>query len=99
MPYRVRPAVIGCAIRPAIAGRDRSLEEVIYDISQAALADAGLTIEDIDGIVVGCNDQFHGRNFRDDGPARFHCLPMRFALALGPAEQSHARWMLGSTTW
>src|ERR1700722_10202113 len=61
MPYKVRPAVIGCAIRPAITGRDRSLEEIIYDISQAALADAGLSIEDIDGIVVGCNDQFDGR--------------------------------------
>src|SRR5580700_9759930 len=61
MAFRVRPAVVGCAIRPAITGRDRSLEEIIYDISQAALADAGLTIEDIDGIVVGCNDQFDGR--------------------------------------
>jgi acetyl-CoA C-acetyltransferase len=61
MAYRVRPAVVGCAIRPAITSRDRSLEEIIYDISQAALADAGLTIEDIDGIVVACNDQFDGR--------------------------------------
>jgi acetyl-CoA C-acetyltransferase len=61
VPYRVRPAVVGCAIRPAITGRDRSLEEIIYDIAQAALADAGLTIEDIDGIVVGANDQFDGR--------------------------------------
>lgn len=61
MAYKVRPAVIGCAIRPAIVGRDRSLEEIIYDISQAALADAGLTIDDIDGIVVGANDQFDGR--------------------------------------
>jgi len=61
MTYRIRPAVVGCAIRPAITGRERSLEEIIYDISQAALADAGLTIEDIDGIVVGCNDQFDGR--------------------------------------
>jgi acetyl-CoA C-acetyltransferase len=61
MAYRVRPAVIGCAIRPAITGRDRSLEEIIYDIAQAALTDAGLTIADIDGIVVGCNDQFDGR--------------------------------------
>jgi acetyl-CoA C-acetyltransferase len=61
MPYRVRPAVVGCAIRPAITARNRSLEEIIFDISQAALADAGLTIEDIDGIVVGCNDQFDGR--------------------------------------
>ena len=23
MPYKVRPAVIGCAIRPAIVGRER----------------------------------------------------------------------------
>ena len=61
MRYKIQPAIIGCAIRPAITGRDRSLEEIIYDISQAALADAGLTIADIDGIVVGCNDQFDGR--------------------------------------
>src|ERR1700731_4467876 len=61
MVFRIRPAVVGCAIRPAITGRDRSLEEIIYDISQGALADAGLTIDDIDGIVVGCNDQFDGR--------------------------------------
>jgi acetyl-CoA C-acetyltransferase len=61
MGLRFQPAVIGCAIRPAIAGRDRSLEEMIYDTAQLALADAGITIEDIDGIVVGCNDQFDGR--------------------------------------
>ncbi len=61
MPYKVQPGVIGCAIRPAIPGRDRSLEEVLYDTTQQALADAGLTIEDIDGIVVGCNDQLDGR--------------------------------------
>ena len=61
MPYKVQPGVIGCAIRPAIAGQDRSLEEVIYDTTQQALADAGLTIEDIDGIVVGCHDQLDGR--------------------------------------
>lgn len=61
MPFRVRPAVIGCAIEPCIQERLRSLEEIIHDIAQAALADAGLTIEDIDGIVVGGNDQFDGR--------------------------------------
>jgi acetyl-CoA C-acetyltransferase len=61
MPFRVQPGVIGCAIRPAIPGRDRSLEEVIYDTTQQALNDAGLTIEDIDGIVVACNDQLDGR--------------------------------------
>ena len=61
MAYKVQPGVIGCAIRPAIAARDRSLEEIIYDTTQQALDDAGLTIEDIDGIIVGSNDQLDGR--------------------------------------
>ncbi len=61
MRLRVQPGVVGCAIRPVIAGRDRSLEEIIYDTAQMALADAGLTIEDIDGIAVASNDQFDGR--------------------------------------
>lgn len=62
MTYRIRPGVIGCAIRPA---RDdamrRSLEEALYDTVQEALADAGIDIEDIDGIVVASNDQYDGR--------------------------------------
>lgn len=61
MGMRVQPGVIGCTIRPAIASRDRSLEEMIYDTAQLALADAGITIDDIDGIVVAANDQFDGR--------------------------------------
>jgi acetyl-CoA C-acetyltransferase len=61
MGMRIQPGVIGCAIQPVIASRDRSLEEIIYDTAQAALADAGLTIDDIDGIVVASNDQFDGR--------------------------------------
>ena len=62
MGLKVQPGVIGCAIRPVIAGRDRSLEEIIYDTAQMALADAGLTIADIDGISVASNDQFDGRS-------------------------------------
>ncbi|HEY1934553.1 MAG TPA: hypothetical protein VGG99_21310 [Acetobacteraceae bacterium] len=62
MPMRSQPGVIGCAIRPAIAARDRSLEEMIYDTAQLALADAGIGIDDIDGIVVAANDQFDGRS-------------------------------------
>src|SRR3954470_7378599 len=62
MGLRNQPGVIGCAIRPVIASRDRSLEEVIYDTAQLALQDAGLTIEDIDGIIVAANDQFDGRS-------------------------------------
>ena len=61
MAYKVQPGVIGCAIRPMIAGNNRSLEEVMYDTAQMALSDAGLSIDDIDGIVVASNDQFDGR--------------------------------------
>ena len=61
MPYNVQPAVIGCAILPSVPGDRESLEELIYRASQSALADAGLTIDDIDGIVVGANDQMDGR--------------------------------------
>src|ERR1700761_9629073 len=61
MGMRIQPGVIGCAIRPVITSRDRSLEEIMYDTGQAALADAGLAIEDIDGIVVASNDQIDGR--------------------------------------
>jgi acetyl-CoA C-acetyltransferase len=62
MGLRTQPGVIGCAIRPAIASRDRSLEEIIYDTAQLALADAGIGTDDIDGIVVAGNDQFDGRS-------------------------------------
>jgi acetyl-CoA C-acetyltransferase len=62
MEMRVQPGVIGCTIRPVIAARDRSLEEMIYDTAQLALADGGLTIDEIEGIVVAANDQFDGRS-------------------------------------
>lgn len=61
MRLKVQPGVIGVSIRPSITGAARSLEEIMYDTAQAALADAGLAIEDIDGIVCGSNDQFDGR--------------------------------------
>ena len=62
MGMRVQPGVIGCSIRPAVASRDRSLEEMIYDTAQSALVDAGITIDDVDGIVVASCDQFDGRS-------------------------------------
>jgi acetyl-CoA C-acetyltransferase len=62
MGLRRQPGVIGCTIRPAIVARNRSLEETIYDTAQLALADAGIAIDDIDGIVVASNDQFDGRS-------------------------------------
>jgi len=61
MAYRVQTGVIGAAIMPHITGDERALEEILYDVTQEALRDAGLTIEDIDGIVVGANDQYDGR--------------------------------------
>lgn len=61
MTYKVQPGVIGCAIQPVVRGQNRSLEELMYDTVQLALKDAGLVIEDIDGIVVASNDQFDGR--------------------------------------
>ena len=45
MPYKVQPGVIGCSIRPAIAGQHRSLEEILYDTTQLALLYDGLSIE------------------------------------------------------
>jgi acetyl-CoA C-acetyltransferase len=62
MGMHVQPGVIGCAIRPLIASRDRSLEEIIYDTVQLALADAAITIGEVEGIVVAANDQFDGRS-------------------------------------
>jgi acetyl-CoA C-acetyltransferase len=61
MPYNTTAGVIGSASHAPITGGRRSLEEIIYDVGRAALADAGITIEDIDGIVVAANDQIDGR--------------------------------------
>jgi acetyl-CoA C-acetyltransferase len=61
MPYNTQVGVIGSASHAPITGGRRSLEEIIYDVTQAALSDAGLTIEDVDGIVVAANDQLDGR--------------------------------------
>jgi acetyl-CoA C-acetyltransferase len=61
MPYNTQAGVIGSVCHAPITGAGRSLEEILYDVTQAALADAGITIDDIDGIVVASNDQFDGR--------------------------------------
>ena len=61
MALNRKTAVIGTAIAAPSPDDPRSLEELLYDVTQAALGDAGLTIDDIDGIVVGSNDQFDGR--------------------------------------
>lgn len=56
-----RIGVIGVSIHPNIADQRRSLEEILFDVTQEALADATLEIEAIDGIVVAANDQYDGR--------------------------------------
>ncbi len=61
MPYVVQTGVIGAAIMPCVPGDKQSLEELLYEVTQRALRDAGLAIEDIDGIVVAANDQYDGR--------------------------------------
>ncbi len=61
MTLNRRTAVIGSAIFAPISDESRSLEELLYDAAQAALKDAGLKIEEIDGLVVASNDQFDGR--------------------------------------
>lgn len=61
MPYVVKTGVVGAAIMPRVAGDRQSLEELLYEVTQRALRDAGLSIEDMDGIVVAANDQYDGR--------------------------------------
>lgn len=61
MALNRRTAVIGSAIMAPVLDDRRSLEELLYDLAQAALKDAGLVIDDIDGLVVASNDQFDGR--------------------------------------
>ncbi len=54
-------AVIGSAIMVPVTSDRLSLEEILYEVAQAALKSAGMTIEQIDGIMVGSNDQVDGR--------------------------------------
>lgn len=56
-----RVGVIGVSIHPSITDAKRSLEEILFDVTHEALADARLEIEAIDGIVVAANDQYDGR--------------------------------------
>jgi acetyl-CoA C-acetyltransferase len=61
MAYRVKTGVIGVAVMPRVSGERQSLEELQYEATQQALRDAGITIDEIDGIVVAANDQYDGR--------------------------------------
>jgi acetyl-CoA C-acetyltransferase len=58
---KIRTGVIGSIAMPRFDGDLLSLEEMQFGLAQSVLADAGLTIDDIDGIVVAANDQYDGR--------------------------------------
>ncbi|WP_378941648.1 hypothetical protein [Mesorhizobium sp. ANAO-SY3R2] len=61
MALNNKVAVLGSAIHRSAENLGQSLEELLYAVVQEALLSAGLTIEDIDGIVVASNDQYDGR--------------------------------------
>ncbi len=62
MSGRPRIGVVGVANRPCIADDGRhSLEELLHHAMHAALKDAGLGTQDLEGIVVGGQDQYDGR--------------------------------------
>src|SRR5918997_2027157 len=55
-------AVVGAHHTPlAYRVDDRSLEELVFAAASGALADAGLTRDDIDGVVLATADQMSGR--------------------------------------
>ena len=54
-------AILGVAIDDGPWSNTRSLEEILFDLTQSALGDAGLDISDIEGLVVASNDQYDGR--------------------------------------
>lgn len=54
-------AIVGGAEETAEWVEDRSLEEMIFSVTRDAIADAGLTIDQVDGVVISGNDQLDGR--------------------------------------
>ena len=61
MAKRPQVGVIGSAVFAPRSPGNTTLEESLHAVTHAALRDAGIGIEDIDGIVVASNDQFDGR--------------------------------------
>jgi acetyl-CoA C-acetyltransferase len=62
MTDRPRVGVVGVVLRPCIADDGRyALEELLHAAMHGALADAGLGVADLGGIVVAANDQYDGR--------------------------------------
>ncbi len=54
-------AVIGCAIRGIAVDRGCSLEEVIFEVAQEAVLDAGIAFSSVDSVVLNATDQVDGR--------------------------------------
>jgi acetyl-CoA C-acetyltransferase len=61
MQFARAVAVVGSAIHAPRDAKQRSLEEAMYAVAKGALVDAGVSSDDLDGIVVGANDQLDGR--------------------------------------
>jgi acetyl-CoA C-acetyltransferase len=57
----IKVGVVGSAVVAPRNPERVSLEEALHQVTHAALRDAGIAIEDIDGIVVAGNDQLDGR--------------------------------------
>ncbi len=61
MGNQIKVGVIGSAVLAPRHPKNMSLEESMHAVTHAALRDAGIGIEDIDGIVVASCDQLDGR--------------------------------------
>ena len=61
MRTALQVGMIGCAFHAPRNHDTASLEEAVHQATHNALRDAGLAIDDIDGIVVAANDQYDGR--------------------------------------
>ena len=57
----INVGVVGSAVIAPRHPERASLEETLHQVTHAALRDAGMSIDDIDGIVVAGNDQLDGR--------------------------------------
>jgi acetyl-CoA C-acetyltransferase len=55
-----RPVIVGCAHTSTSRFTD-SLEMLVFSTARRALEDAGLSLEDVDGVVTACSDQVDGR--------------------------------------
>jgi hypothetical protein len=54
-------AIVGIHLSEPSRVTDRSLEEMIFDVTLKTTEDAGLSLEDLDGVVISANDETDGR--------------------------------------